>query len=225
MRPDTVFSTSSLQAYLSLVFLCGIALAFSIQPATRIAALRASDVSYPPGLFHITLVFLFGVFSINRGSVLASNIPPRLSHAKLILRILEHIAYGLVLLSPYLLFSRSLVSSGSMSLIALILYVAISALFFCLVSLKLETRGDHRKQGAFLLRYGSYFAFCVAPFGVGLSHSSLSFFLSASPLGFASRLIGGASALEITTGFLIPILGILWILTRRQRFDRRHHAV
>jgi hypothetical protein len=219
VRSDTVFSTSSLQAYVSLVFLSGIALALSIQPSTRIAALRASDVSYPPGLFHISLVFFFGVFAISRGAVLAANIPARLSHTKLILRFLEHIAYGLLLVS------RSLVSSGAMSLIALVLYVAISSLFFCLVSLRLEQRSDHRKQGAFLLRYGSYFAFSLVPFGVGFSHPSLSLFLSASPVGFASRLIGGASALEVVTGFLIPILGILWILTRRQRFDRRPHAV
>jgi hypothetical protein len=225
VRSDTVFSTSSLQAYVSLVFLSGIALALSIQPSTRIAALRASDVSYPPGLFHISLVFFFGVFAISRGAVLAANIPARLSHTKLILRFLEHIAYGLLLVSPYLLFSRSLVSSGAMSLIALVLYVAISSLFFCLVSLRLEQRSDHREQGAFLLRYGSYFAFSLVPFGVGFSHPSLSLFLSASPVGFASRLIGGASALEVVTGFLIPILGILWILTRRQRFDRRPHAV
>lgn len=225
MRSDTVFSTSSLQAYLSLVFLCGIALAASIQPAVRIASLRASDVSFPPGLFHIAFVFFFGLFSINRGAILAANIPSRLSHLKLVLRFAEHIAYGLVLLSPYFLFSRALVSSGTAGLIMLVLYVALSSLFFCLVSFRLELRRGHRKQGAFLLRYGCYFAFCLVPFGVGVSHSSLSFLLSASPLGFATRIIGGASAIEIITGFLIPLLGIFWILTRRQRFDRRHHAL
>ena len=225
MRSDTVFSTSSLQAYLSLVFLCGIALATSIQPSVRIASLRAADVSFPPGLFHISFVFFFGLFSINRAAIIAANIPSRLSHLKLVLRFAEHIAYGLVLLSPYFLFSRALVSSGTAGLIVLVLYAAVSSLFFCLVSFRLELRRGHRKQDAFLLRYGCYFAFCLLPLGVGVSHSSLSFLLSASPLGFATRIIGGASAIEIVTGFLIPLLGILWILTRRQRFDRRHHAV
>lgn len=225
MRSDTVFSTSSLQAYLSLVFLCGIALATSIQPSVRIGSLRASDVSFPPGLFHISFVVFFGLFSINRGAIIAANIPSRLSHLKLVLRFAEHIAYGLVLLSPYFLFSRALVSSGTAGLIVLVLYATVSSLFFCLVSFRLELRRGHRKQNAFLLRYGCYFAFCLLPLGVGVSHSSLSFLLSASPLGFATRIIGGASAIEIVTGFLIPLLGILWILTRRQRFDRRHHAV
>ena len=225
MRSDTVFSTSSLQAYLSLVFLCGIALVLSIQPAARIASLRVSDLSYPPGLFHVAFVFLFGLFSINRGAIIAANIPSRLSHLKLVLRFAEHIGYGLVLLSPYFLFSRALVSSGTAGLIVLVLYATISSLFFSLLSFHLELRRGHHKQGAFLLRYGCYFAFCLLPFGVGVTHSSLSFLLSVSPLGFATRIIGGASAIEIVTGYLTPLLGILWILTRRQRFDRRHHAV
>jgi len=225
VRSDTVFSASSLQACLSLVFLCGIALALSIQPAMRIASLRTSDISYPPGLFHISFVFFFSLFSINRGALIAANISRRMSPLRLVLRFLEHIAYGLALLSPLLIFSRTLVPSGTAGLIALVLYATISSLFFGLISFQLELRGGHRRQGAFVLRYGCYFAFCLVPFGLGLSHPSLSFFLSASPVGLADRIIGGPSAVEVITGFLVPIFGILWILTRRQRFDRRHHAV
>lgn len=225
MRSDTVFSTSSLQAYLSLVFLCGIALAASIQPAARIAALRASDVTYPPGLFPISFVFLFGLFSINRGAVIAAHSRLHVAHSKLVLRFLEHIAYGLVLLAPYLVFSRSLLPNRSLDLLILVLYAATSSLFFCLLAFRLERRGDHWKKGAFLLRYSCYFAFCLVPFGLAISHSSLSLVVTASPVGFAARVIGGASALELITGFLVPVLGILWIVTRTQRFNRRHHAV
>lgn len=225
MRTDTVFSTSSLQAYLSLIFLCGIALALSIQPPVTIATIQTSEMRYPPGLFHITFVLLFGLFAINRGSLVAANITSRISRVKLALRFAEHIAYGLLLLSPYFLYSRSLIPSGTSSLIVLILYAAIMSLFFCLVSLHLEQRGGHRKQSAFLLRYGVFLAFCTIPFGIGVTQSSLALFVSVSPVGFATRIIAGASASEIAVGFLIPILGILWLLTRRQRFDRRQHAV
>ena len=225
MRSDTVFSTSSLQAYLSLVMLCGIALALSIPPAARISSLRVSDVSYPPGLFHIAFILLFGLFSINQGAIIAANISSRLSRLKLVFRFAAHIAYGLAILSPYLVFSRTLMPSGTAGLIALILYTAISSLFFGLASFHLELRSGHRKQSAFLLRYSCYAAFCVVPFITVLSHSSLLLFLSVSPVGFATRIIGGASAMEVITGFFIPLLGILWILTRRQRFNRRPHAV
>jgi hypothetical protein len=225
MRSDNVFSTSSLQAYLSLVFLCGAALAASIQPATHIAALNASDLAYPPGLFPISFVFFFGLFSINRGAVIAAHSAGRLSKFKLSLRFLEHIGYGLILLAPYFVFSRALLPNGAADLLILVLYTATSSLFFCLLSFRFERRGDHRKEGAFLLRYGCYFAFCLVPFGLGISHSSLSLFVIASPVGFAARVTGGASALELITGMLVPVLGIMWILTRTQRFDRRHHAV
>ncbi|MCK4570584.1 hypothetical protein KAT84_01415 [Candidatus Bipolaricaulota bacterium] len=225
MRSDTVFSTSSLQAYLTLVFLCGIALALSIQPASRIAALRASNISYLPGLFHLAFVFLFGLFAVNRGAVVAANASARISHLKLILRFLEHIVYGLLLLLPYLLFSRALLSDRIIGLFILASYTAVSSLFFCLVSYRLELRGNRRKRNAFLLRYGFYGAFCLVPFGIGMSHRSLSLLLGASPIGLATRIIGEASAIELLIGFLVPILGILWLLTRRRRFDRRHYAV
>ncbi|MBU1048577.1 hypothetical protein KKG90_01000 [Candidatus Bipolaricaulota bacterium] len=225
MRTDTVFSTSSLQAYLSLVVLCGIALGLSIQPAVTIAALRASDITYPPGLFHMSFVLIFGLFAINRGAIVAANISSRVSHLKLVLRFLEHIGYGLMLLLPFIIYSRALIPSGTAGLITLVAFTAIAAVFFCLISLRLELRGTHRRRGAFLLRYGCYLAFCLIPFGIGLSHPSLVLFVSASPIGFATRVIEGASASEIAIGFLVPVLGILWILTRRQRFDRRHHAV
>ena len=225
MRSDTVFSSSSLQAYLSLVLLCGIALALSIQPASRIAVLRTSDVSYPPGLFHLAFVFLFGLFSLNRGAVVAANASARIPHLKLILRFLECIAYGLMLLLPFLLFSRALLSEPVLGLLLLVSYTAVSSLFFCLASFRLELRGNQRKRSAFLIRYGFYIAFCLVPVGIGMSHSSLSLVLNASPIGLATRIIGGGSALELIIGFLVPLLGTLWLLTRRRRFDRRHHAV
>lgn len=225
MRTDTVFSTSSLQAYLSMIFLCGIALAISIQPATTIASLRTSDFSYPPGLFHLSFIVIFGLFAINRGAVVAANISSRPSYLKLVLRFLAHIAYGLTLLTPCFLFSRSLIPSGTLGLSALISNTAIWAVLLSLISLRLELRGGHRKRGAFLLRYGSFLAFCLIPFGLGLSRASLHLFVSASPVGFATRIIEGASAAEMVTGFLVPSLGILWLLTRKQRFDRRPHAV
>jgi len=225
VRSDTVFSTSSLQAYLSLIFLCGAALAASIHPAARIAELHGSVMPYAPGLFPLSFVLLFGLFSINRGAVIASNAAPHISQSKLVLRILEHIAYGLVLLSPYLIYSRALLPNTGVDLFLLVVYSIISALFFCLLSFRLERRGDHWKKGSFLLRYGSFLAFCLVSFGLGISHSSLRFLVTASPAGFVTQLMGGASALELASGFLVPLLGILWILTRRQRFDRRHHAV
>ncbi len=225
MRTDTVFSTSSLQAYLSLVFLCGVALALSIQPAVAISAIRTSDMRYPPGLFHMSFILIFGLFSINRGSLIAANITAHVARAKLVLRFAEHIAYALVLLTPYFLYSRSLIPRGVFSLVVLILYSAVMSLFFCLVSFRLEQRGGHRKQSAFLLRYGTFLAFCLIPFGIGLSVPSLNAFVNVSPVGFASRMIVGASAFDIAIGFLVPIFGIFWLLTRRQRFDRRHHAV
>jgi len=225
MRSDTVFSTSSLQAYLSLILFCGVALAASIQPASRIATLHASDIAYPPGLFTLSFVFFFGLFSINRGAIIAANTATRISHAKLLLRNLEHIVYGLILLSPYLVFSRSLLPNGGSDLLVLVLYTVIMSLFLCLVSFHLERRDAHRKRRAFLLRYGSYLAFCFIPLGAGISHSSLSFFVTASPIGFALRIMEGATTLELITGFFVATAGVLWVLTRRQRFDRRPHAV
>ncbi|MEE8593163.1 MAG: hypothetical protein V3T03_03440 [Candidatus Bipolaricaulota bacterium] len=225
MRSDSVFSTSSLQAYLSLTVLCGIALALSIQPPLRIAALHASGVFHPPSLFHLAFVFLFGLFSVNRGAVIAANTSARILRLKLMFRFLTHIAYGLLLLLPYFVYSRALIPSRLAGMFIIVLYVAVSSLFFCLVSFQLDLRGDHRERGAFFLRYGFYAAFCLVPFGIGMSHRSLSVVLSVSPIGLATRIIGGASATELVVGFLVPSIGILWLLTRPRRIDRRHLAI
>lgn len=225
MRSDHVFSTSSLQAYLSLILLCGIALALSIQPSLRIAALHVSYFSYAPRLFHLTFVFLFGMFAVNRGAVIAANTSARILRLKLVFRFLEPIAYGLLLLLPYFVFSRALLPDRIAGIFILVLYVAVSSLFFCLVSFRLELRGNRRRRGAFLLRYGLYTAFCFVPFGIGMSHRSLSVILSISPIGLATRIIGGASAIDLSVGFLVPSIGILWLLTRLRRIDRRHHAI
>ena len=222
MRSDSVFSTSSLQAYLSLTVLCGIALALSIQPSSRIVALH---FSHPPSLFHLAFVFLFGMFSVNRGAVIAANTSARILRLKLVFRFLEHIAYGLLLLLPYLVFSRALLPAGIAGIFILVLYVAVLSFFFCLLSFRLELRGNSRRRGAFLLRYGLYAAFCLVPFGIGMSHRSLSVILSVSPIGLATRIIEGASAIDLFAGFLVPSIGILWLLTRLRRIDRRHHAI
>ncbi len=225
MRSDSVFSTGSLQACFLLVLLCGIALALSIQPESPISALRVSDMSYSPDLFYLAFAFLFGLFAVNRGAVVAENASKWVSHLKLALRLLAHIAYGLLLLFPFLLFSRAFLSEHVFGLSFLILYTAVSSFFFCLASFRLELRGIQRKRSAFLLRYGLYIAFCLVPVGIGAAHPSLSLFPSASPIGLSSHIIEGASALELVIGFLVPIVGILWLFTRRRRFDWRHHAV
>lgn len=225
MRSDSVFSTSSLQAYLSLVLLCGIALVLSIQPSSRIAELRASDFAYPPSLFPLAFVSIFGLFAVNRGAVIAANTSVRIFRLKLILRFLEHIAYGLLLLLPYFVCCRALLPDRVAGIFVLVLYVAVSSLFFCLVSFQLELRGHRRRREAFLLRYGLYAAFCLIPFGIGMSHRSFSAILSVSPIGLATRIIGGASAIDLLVGFLVPSIGILWLLTRLRRIDRRHHAI
>ena len=225
MRSDSVFSTSSLQAYLSLIMLCGIALALSIQPPARIAAILSSGSTYPASLFHLAFVLLFGMFAVNRGAVIAKNTSVRILQLKVILRFLEHIAYGLLLLLPYVVFSRALLPDRLAGIFILILYVAVSSLFFCLVSFRLELRSNRWKSGAFLQRYGLYAAFCLVPFGVGMSHRSLSVILSVSPIGVVARIIGGASAIDLVVGFLVPSVGILWLLIRLQRIDRRPHAI
>jgi len=225
VRSDSVFSMSSLQAYLSLTVLCGIALALSIQPSLRIAAVHASDLSHLPSLFHLVFVFLFGLFSINRGAVIAANASARILRLKLMFRFLEHIACGLLLLLPYFVYSRALLPAKIAGIFILVLYVAVSSLFFCLVSFRLEQRGDHRKRGAFLLRYGLYATFCLVPLAVGMSHRSLSVILSVSPIGLATRVIGGASAIELFVGFLVPSSGILWLLNGLRRINRRHLAI
>ena len=223
MRSDSVFSTSSLQVYLSMTVLCGIALALSIQPSSRIAALPF--FSHWPSLFHLAFVLLFGMFAVNRGAVIAANTSARILRLKLVFRFLEHIAYGLLLLLPYLVFSRALLPARIAGVFVLSLYVVVLAFFFCLVSFRLEIRSGRRRPGAFLLRYSLYATFCLVPFGIGMSHPSLSCILSASPIGFATRIIEGASAIELFMGFLIPSIGILWLLTRLRRIDGRHHAV
>lgn len=225
MRSDSVFSTSSLQAYLSLIILCGIALALSIQPPARIAAILSSGSTYPASLFHLAFVFLFGMFAVNRGAVVAVNTSARILQLKLIFRLLAHIIYGLLLLLPYFVFSRALLPDRLAGIVILVLYVAVSSLFFCLVSFRLELRSNRWKSGAFLQRYGLYAAFCLVPFGIGMSHRSLSVILSISPIGLAARIIGGASAIDLFVGFLVPSVGILWLLTRLQRIDRRPHAI
>lgn len=225
MRSDTIFSANSLQADVSLVLFCGVALAASIQPASRIATLSASTIAFPPGLFTVSFVFFFGLFSINRGAIIAEHAAKRLSHTRLILRSLEHIVFGLILLSPYLVFSRSLLPNGGRDLLVLVLYTAMSALFLCLASFHLACRDTIRKRGNFLLRYGAYLAFCVIPLGVGVSHASLSFFTAVSPIGVAIQVMEAATALDLITGFSAVIAGAVWILTRKQRFDRRPHVV
>ena len=225
MRSDSVFSTSSLLAYLSLILLYGIALALSIQPPARIAAFHASNLSYPSGLFPIVAVVLFGLFAVNRGSIVAANVSTRIKRLKPVLRFIEPISYGLILLFPYFVYSRALLSGRTGGIIVLVTYTAVSSLFFCLTSFQLELRANRERRSAFLLRYGLYAACCLVPLGIGVSHRSLSLVLSASPIGIATQIIRGASASELFVGFLVPSMGILWILTRCRRPDRRHHAI
>ena len=223
MRSDSVFSTSSLQVYLSLIVLCGIALALSIQSSSRIASLHF--FSHSPSLFHLAFVLLFGMFAVNRGAVIAANTSARILRLKLVFRFLEHIACGLLILLPYLVFSRALLPARIAGIFILILYVAVYSFFFCLASFRLELRSNRRRRGAFLLRYGLYAAFCLVPFGIGMSHPSLSGILSASPIGLTTRIIEGASGIELFVGFLVPSIGIFWLFTRLRRIDRRHHAI
>jgi len=225
LRSDSVFSASSLQAHLSLVLLCGSALALSIQPASRIATLHATNASYPSGMFHLVSVLVFGLFAVSRGAIIAAGAPPKIRPLKLVTRLLEHITYGLLLLLPFFIFSRALLPGRLAGVAVLVSYVAISSIFYCLISFRLEIRGNRQKRGAFLLRYGVYAAFCLLPLGVGMSHQSLSLAMCASPIGFAIQVIRGISATELLLGFLVPCLGILWLLTRRHGFDRRPHAV
>jgi len=225
VRSDSVFSASSLQAFLSLILLCGIALILSIQSPSRIASLHVSNLPHWSGLFHVGSVFLFGLFAVNRGSVIAASTASQMRQLKLALRLLAHITYGLLLLLPYFVFSRALLADRLAGIVSLVAYMAVSGLFLGLASHRLELRGSRKNRGAFLLRYGFYFASCLVPLGIGISHRSLSFVLSASPIGFATQIIEGASAIELLVGFLVPSIGILWLLTRRPQFARRHHAI
>lgn len=225
MKPDSAFSANRLQANLSLILLCGIALALSIQPPVRIAALRSHAFSHPPNLFFFAFVLLFGLFAINRGVVIAANSPVHVLRRRLMLRCLGHISQGLLLLVPYFLYSHHFASVGGSGIVILILYVAVSSLFFCLVSFRLECKWRGNRPSGFVLRYGLYAALCLAPIGIGMSHGSLSVILSLSPIGLATRIMGGASAIELLVGFLVPSIGILWLLSRLGRIDGRYHAV
>ncbi len=225
VRSDSVFSGGSIQALLSLVILCGIALAISIQPPSRIAVARVSDLSYLPSLFPLATIFLFGLFAMSRGALIAANTSSRILRLKQMRLFLAHIACGGLLLVPYFIFSRPIVPTRSVGIVLLVFYMATSALFFALLSFRLEVRSSQDKRGTFLLRYGIYLAFCIIPIGIGTSSHALSIILSLSPIGLAMQIAQGASAGTLAVGFLVPCLGIVLILARLRRIERRPHAV
>jgi len=134
VRSDSVFSASSLQAFLSLILLCGIALILSIQSPSRIASLHVSNLPHWSGLFHVGSVFLFGLFAVNRGSVIAASTASQMRQLKLALRLLAHITYGLLLLLPYFVFSRALLAGRLAGIVSHVAYMAVSALFLGLAS-------------------------------------------------------------------------------------------
>jgi hypothetical protein len=225
MRSDAVFSTGALQAHLTLVALSGIALAASIQPASRIAALRVSSLTYPPTLFPLAVTFLFGVFAVSRGAAMAASAEGRFIRSRLLLRVVEQMAFGLLILLPYHLFSRALLPAKTPGMMILVVYSLFASVFLCLASLRLEARGARRRRGAFLLRYGFLLAVFVLPVPIGLLSSRSSIVLALSPIGFAMKAVEGISVSHAIVGFAIPTMGIILSLTGIGRIDRRHHAV
>jgi hypothetical protein len=225
VRSDSVFSSGSMQGLLTLVILSGIALAISIQPPARIAAADASDLSYLPSLFPLVAVFLFGAFAVGRGALIALNASTRRLGFKQGRLFAEHILCGLLLVIPYFLFSRPIVPTRGAGVALLVLYLALSAVFFGLVSFRLEVRSSQTKRGTFLLRYGIYLTFCAVPLGIGMSSRALSIVLSLSPIGSAMQIARGASAGALSISFLVPFVGIVLTLARLRRIERRPHAI
>jgi hypothetical protein len=225
VRSDSVFFSASLQAHLALVLLCGISLALSIQPASELAALRTLRSAQLPYLFHVFTVFVFGLFAVSRGAVLAANTGPRILRVRPMLHLLSHLGCGVLLLLPYFVYSRALLPGRGATLFVLLVYMTTMALFFSLASFRLGVRGHRNNRDAFLARYGVYVLFCLLPLGVGVSHPSLSTALAVSPIGFVMEIIAGPSTAKWFIGFCVPLLGILWMLTRLRQVDGRYHAI
>ena len=225
MRTDSVFSPSAVQAHLIMLLASGISLALSIQPATQIAALRVSALAYSPAIFPVVTTLSFGLFSVSRGAAIAGESGGRIVRSRLVLRVMQSIAFGLLALLPFYLFSRSLLLTRAWGVLMLVSHALLLGLFVALASFYLETQRVRERRSAFLLRYGFYLAFCLVPFALGTISGSLSVLLSLSPIGFAIEAIHGLSPTEALLGYLVPCSGLVWVLMRLQRLDRRHHAI
>jgi len=224
MRTDSVFSASALQAHIAMILISGISLAVSIQPPTQISALRVAALAYSPMIFPVVTTLVFGLFAVSRGALLASEAGNRLVRSRLVLRAMQQISFGLLVLLPFYVFSRALLPTGTRGVLALLGYSLLFGLFACVASFHLESHRVRERRSAFLLRYTFYLAFCLIPFALGTISESVSFFLSLSPMGFAIEVVQGISAVQAALGCVVPFLGLIIVLMRLQRADRRHHA-
>lgn len=227
MKSKSIFSPLSLQAYMTLLIVGGISLGISIQPASTISQLRSASISNPPGFFHIAFILLIGLFAVNRGAVLAHDVPRHASRRRILGGLLPHLAFALLLFLPYLIYARALLPTVWGGTLAFVFYALELGLFIGLAALRLEHREGHPSRSGFLLRYGLFIGYCLVPYGVGLAHPALVPIITISPAGMAFHLIDGAVALNTTLGFLTPLVGVLGLLILRSRRTdyRRHHAI
>ena len=225
MKPESVFSMSSLQGFLTLVIVCGIALLFSIHPGARVESLHASRWIIPPSSFHVVYVLMLGLLGVSRGALIAANLPARIFRPKLYAQMAQHILVAQLLMLPFLVFSRSVFPDRSGSLLLLFVYATLISFLFCLISYRLDLRSMQRRRSAFLLRYGVYFACVLIPFGLGVSTRALSAFVSLSPIGVAQQIVGELSALPLAVAFVFPVVATLLLLIRSRPVLRRGHEV
>ncbi len=224
MRTDSVFSASALQAHVAMILVSGLSLALSIQPPTQISALRVAAMTYSPMIFPLVTTLIFGLFAVSRGALLASEAGDRIARARLLLRAIQQISFGLVVLVPFYVFSRALLPTGTWGVVALLGYSFLFGLFVCVASFHLERHRVRKRRSAFLLRYAVYLALCVIPFALGTISESVSLLLTVSPIGFAIEVVQGISVAQAVSGCVVPFLGLMGVLMRLQRADRRHHA-
>lgn len=224
MRTDSVFSISALQGHLALLLISGISLLLSIQPASPISVLRGAPVVYSPIVFPLVTTLAFGLFAIARGALLAGDAGSHVVRARLLLRVIQHVSFGLVAVFPLCLYSRSILQTRAIGVVVLMAYMFLLGVFACVASFRVEARRLHAGRSAFAVRYGLYIAFCLVPFVAGTLLQSVSILVIVSPIGFAVQAVGGVSIVQAIVGCAVPCIGLIWILARLPRVHRRYHA-
>jgi hypothetical protein len=219
---SSVLSSRATQGYYFLLVSCGIALLFSIPPATRVAQLMQPHWEPPPQTFFAVYVTITALLGLARGAAAASWGRVRWNT---ILSLSVHAMFGQFLVLPFLIFSRALLPARDAALIVLVAYSTLAALMFSLIALRLELWGSARRTRPFILQYVVFGLILVVPWFLTFVPRTPPIVALLSPIGAAMRILRPASATENVVAFACVLLIISIHLLSIRRTIRRTHAV
>lgn len=205
--PDALIDEETLEPFLVLVLLCGVALLFSVPWAQRVKEFSLFSFLSRLPIYFSAHAFLMGVLGLNLGATSAARGEPRPAAALLLVK---RVLLGQFLTLPYLLFARSLYPGKEAALLLILVYTTAFSLACALGGRLLEGPTRVSSSRAFPLKYLAFLLYCLVP---------LPALLALSPLGLPAVLLGTHAKEGVLLSFAVPTAAaaLFFLLLRRKR--------